>query len=146
MQRDMAVMAESKLREAIEVDATYAPGRLLLARLSIEQGKLNDAEAQFRKVLEVQAWNDEATLGLAEVQVRRGGPAALAAAEQQLAPLLASRSDWPRARYVNGLLHETRGDSAKAAAEFKAATELLLREAETHTPIASSQPPTPDDG
>lgn len=132
VERDIQPLAEKQFREAIEADATFTTARLLLARLLLTQEKFDEAEAEYRAVIKSQPRDEDAALGVIEVKIRRPpqSPNALDEAQKELATLLATRADWPRARYVKGLLLEVRGDTAGAAAEYRAAAESMLREAE----------------
>jgi len=143
VQRGMDSMAEQKFREAVAADGDFAPAHLALGAFLLRHDRLDDAEREFRAVLERRSSDDDAALGVIEVQVRRGG-AALDVAADALRPILVRRHDWPRARFVNGLLLEARGDQSAAAAEFKSAAEMLLRQAETSSTAESAPSPAPD--
>jgi hypothetical protein len=121
-------MAEARYTEAL----VLAPGNLEatigLASLKSRLGKLDEAEALFREVLKSQAESVEASLGIAELNLSRGGEA-LARAEADLKALLESHPKLPRGHYLLGRLHEVRGRFQDAAAEYRAAVELLLKKA-----------------
>lgn len=64
--------AESLLREALVYDSGEHVARLALANLLLEEGKLPDAEKNYRQVLSASPDNPDALGGLANVLVRQG--------------------------------------------------------------------------
>jgi tetratricopeptide (TPR) repeat protein len=73
MRRGLDEMAAEKYREALEMDPRSAEAHLDLGMLLMKHQRLAEAEAQFRAVLKDQPNSMQASLGLAFVQVLRGG-------------------------------------------------------------------------
>lgn len=117
--------AEGRYTESLATDPACLPARLGRASLLLRQGRLAEAEADFRRALEARPNLAEVELGLAEVCVRRGGDC-LAEAEGTVQRIMESDPGNAHAHYLMGLLHEGRGETAAAAADYRKAAELLL--------------------
>jgi tetratricopeptide (TPR) repeat protein len=118
-------MAEARLMEALAMERDNARGRLALGRLRMRQGRIEEAEAQFRRVLELQPGSFEGSLWLARAQITRGG-ADLDAAEQAVRAALEKDPSSPMAHYLLGLIHDQRGHWKEASGAYRAALEQLL--------------------
>ena len=125
VRRGLPDVAAEKFVEALELAPSYAPARLGLGGLHLRAGRLAEAELEYRTALAEEASSVDGRLGLAYVQVLRGGEE-LGEAETILREVLASNPGEPRARYLMGMVHEQRGDPEAAAASFRKAAELLM--------------------
>jgi len=135
--RRMPGLAVDKYKEAIEVDPSYTPARVGLGMLHVNEGRLADAELEFRAVLEVTPDLPDAAVGLAYVQSLRGGDE-LEEAEKRLRAVLATTPDQPLGLYVLGLIQEQREEYAEAAASFRASAEALMQR--QHAGITRKEP------
>ena len=82
-------------RDGLAAHPTYVSGRVVLGRALLEQGALEEAEAEFRRVLELAPDNLLALRTLGEIQQRRradAGGLVLAALEGWLARIVADRA------------------------------------------------------
>jgi Tfp pilus assembly protein PilF len=100
--------------------------------LLLRRQRLADAESEFRQVLQARPNSMQASLGLAFVQVMRGG-GELDQAEKTVRDLAARNPNEPRVHYLMGLINEQRGKSQDASASFKKAAQLLLEIGEGHS-------------
>ncbi len=118
-------IAELRFKEAIALVPGHVGATLGLGELMLKQNKLPDAERYFRSLLAGAPESVDALVGIATVQVRRGGDD-LAAAETTLKPVIEKNPKLPKARFLIAQIHELRGDIPGAMAEYKVAAELLL--------------------
>ncbi len=118
-------MAEARFREAVQLMPGYEPARLALGEQYRTGGKIDDAEAQFRAILDENPDSVAGALALARVQIDRGGDS-LNQAEATIRAVLARLPETPRAHYQLGLIYESRGYLFAAAASYRKAAELLL--------------------
>jgi peroxiredoxin len=125
----MEDLAAEKYAEAIRLDPQNLSARLGLGELSLRRRRLPEAEAQFRTVLRSEPESADAGIGLAFVQLLRGG-SELDEAEATVRKVLARNPSQPRAHYLMGLIFEQRHKTEDAAASFRKAAELLLERAE----------------
>jgi len=123
--RGLDEMADEKYQEALSLWPQSVEARLGLGRLNLHRNRIADAEKQFRAVLATNPNIVEATLGIAYVQMVRGGNE-LAEAERLVREVLDRDDSQPRAHYLLGRISEARGKAAEAAASYKRAAELLL--------------------
>jgi len=125
MRRGMLDLASEEFTKALELAPGYVPARLGTGALLLRQGRLADAEIHFRAVLKANPESVEAALGLAQVQVLRGG-SEIDAAEELMQGVVARNPDEPRAFYLLGTIHEMRDEHQEAAESFRTAAELLM--------------------
>ncbi len=125
MRHGMYEMAEARFTEATSLVPGNEGAMLGLGELMIAQDRLDEAEPLFRSVLVAHPDSADAVIGIASVQLRRGGDG-VASAQASIESLIEKDPSQPRARYVMGLIYERLGNTSSAAAEFKAAAELLL--------------------
>lgn len=118
-------LAIDKYHEALKADAKYVPAMIGLGRDAIQQHHLAEAEQQFRAALAVQPGSAESALGLAYVQMMRGGEE-LPKAERAVRSLIAERPSDPEAHYLLARICEQSGRTKDAAASFRKCAELLL--------------------
>jgi tetratricopeptide (TPR) repeat protein len=123
--RGLDEMAAEKFHEALQLDPQNPSIHLDLGMLLLRRQRLADAESEFRQVLQSKPNSMQASLGLAFVQVTRGG-GELDQAENSVRDLLARNPKEPRVHYLMGLINEQRGKSQDASASFKKAAQLLL--------------------
>jgi tetratricopeptide (TPR) repeat protein len=123
--RGLPELAEEKYFEALELSPAYVPARLGLGGLYLRGGRLAEAELEFRTVLGGEPKSLDARIGLAYVQVLRGG-AETGEAETMLRGVVAGNPAEARAHYLIGLIHEQRDELDEAAASFRTAAELLM--------------------
>jgi tetratricopeptide (TPR) repeat protein len=122
--RGMHSLAEAEYRLSLDL-ADLTSARLGLGDLLIRLGRLDEAEEQFRAVLNAHPKSLEATIGFAHVYVLRGGDE-LHRAEELALKVIERSPNRPRAHFVLGLVHEERGDAQTAAGSYRKAAELLL--------------------
>jgi len=127
--RGMDDAAMEKYAEAIKLDADPPAPHVELGILHLKHRRLAAAEAEFRVVLNDRPAFTEALLGIAFVQVQRGG-AELGLAERTVRGVLAANPSLPRAHYLLGLVQEQQGKAEDAAASFKKAAQFLLERTE----------------
>jgi peroxiredoxin len=123
--RGLDELAAEKYAEVLELDPQHLQARIELGMLLLKHRRLPDAENQFQGVLAIDPSSMQASLGLAFVQVLRGGDE-LEEAQRRVAEVLARSPLEPRAHYVQGLIHEQRSRPEPAAASFKRSAQLLL--------------------
>jgi Tfp pilus assembly protein PilF len=117
--------AETRYGEALALEPKNAPARLGLGSLMLRQDRTTDAEPFFRSVLADDLLNVEAMLGLAIVDIKKGGDH-VNDGEAAAKRALERTPNSPKAHYVLGRAHESRGDAGKAAEEYRKAAELLM--------------------
>jgi tetratricopeptide (TPR) repeat protein len=117
--------AETRYTEALAASPGHAGAKIGLGELMLRLERLPEAESLFRSVLAADPASVDAALGLAAAQLRRG-PDGVTEAEASVKRVLEKDPSQPRAHYLYGQVHERRGDTGRAAAEFKRAAELLL--------------------
>lgn len=127
--RGLDQMAIEKYREALALASDQPAAHVELGMLLLKGKQLAEAEAQFREVLSKQAGDAQAAMGLATVQITRGG-AELTEAERTVRDVLARNPSNPRAHYLLGLIGEQRGKLEDAAASFKKSAQLQLERGE----------------
>jgi len=138
VQRGMPEMAENEYRLAIEVDPQNIAARLALARLLLNRAAIDEAEAHLRNALAADAESTDAALGIAEIDVARGGDA-LEEAQTITTAIIAREPENARAYYVNGLIAEKCGDAAAAMQSFKEAATLLFAERQRAAWLSSDE-------
>jgi len=121
-------LAEEKFRQAIDLDPAAPAPRLALGEFLLDRSRLDEAGAWFRSVPEGRRESIDARLGLARVCAAQSPPD-LEEAEQLVRAVLEGMPDLARAHYAMGLIHERRGDAIAAAASYRRAAELLMRQA-----------------
>ena len=121
----VGLCAEGRFGEALTIEPKNTAARLGLGNLMLRQDRTADAEPFFRSVLADEALNVDALLGLAIVDIKKGGDH-VGAGEAAARKALERTPNSPRAHYVLGRAHEARGDAGKAAEEYRKATELLF--------------------
>lgn len=117
--------AETRYGEALALEPKNTPARLGLGSLMLRQDRTTDAEPFFRSVLADDPLNVEAMLGLAIVDIKKGGDH-VNDGEAAAKRALERTPNSPKAHYVLGRAHESRGDAGKAAEEYRKAAELLM--------------------
>lgn len=118
-------IAEARFKEALALVPGHVGATLGLGNLMLKQGKLAEAETSFKALLASNSESQDALIGIATVQVRRGGDD-IVAAEKTLKPVLDKNPKLARARFLMGQIREARGDLPAAMAEYRTAAELLL--------------------
>ena len=118
-------MAEARYTEATSLVPGHIGATLGLGELMLRQNRLTDAEPLFRSVLAVHPDSVDAALGIASVQLKRGGDD-LPKAEAGVKAIIDKDPTQARARYLMGQIHEQRGEFAAAMAEYRKVAELLL--------------------
>jgi tetratricopeptide (TPR) repeat protein len=118
-------MAEARYTEALALSPGHTGAKLGLGDLMLRQDRLSDAEPLFRSLLAANPESLDAALGIASVQVKRGG-AEVEKALTSVRALVEKNPNQPKARYLLGQIYERQGDCTKAAAEYKRAVELML--------------------
>ena len=118
-------MAEARYTEATTLVPGHVGATLGLGDLMLRQGRLAEAEPLFRSALASDPKSPEAALGVAAVQIRRGGED-VAKAEGALKAILEKDPAQPRAWFLMGQVHERRGDPAGAMSDYRKAAELAL--------------------
>lgn len=111
-----------KLRRAVELDGDVPPSvRLLFAQVLLNQGGLDEAEAQLRHLIARNQANDWAHLGLARIAVARDRPRE---ALGDVYRVVVSRS-CPKAGYtLLAQVHRRLGNAKEEAAALRSAAEL----------------------
>jgi Tfp pilus assembly protein PilF len=127
--RHLEEMAAEKYAEAIKLDPHQMDAHLEMGKLLLKRRGLAEAEKHFRLVLANQPGSVEGVLGLAFVQMLRGG-GETDEAERAVRTVLAKNASQPRAHYLLGLILERRGQMDRAAASFKRAADLLMERSE----------------
>ncbi|MCA9285374.1 MAG: tetratricopeptide repeat protein [Phycisphaerales bacterium] len=117
--------AEARFAEAMAIQPGHVAAKLALADLMLRQDRDADAEAIFRSVLTAHPDSTDARLGIAAVQIKRGGDE-LESAQRTLAEMVAKDPNLPKARYLLGRAYEQTGNIPAAAIEYRRAAELLL--------------------
>jgi tetratricopeptide (TPR) repeat protein len=112
--------AISELRRAVELDGKTEP-RLRLGNVLILQGQFDEAEAEFRRVLERDANNPWAQLGLGQALHGRGLDSESRAPLESAAGNPATAKT---ARLLLGEVHQRLGDRAAATREAQTAAKL----------------------
>ena len=123
--RGFAELALARYRQALEVDAGFAPARIGMARCLLDLNRLPEACEQLQKVLQADKNHVEANLLMAWVEIRRGGEE-LASAQWRLNWLLTTHPSHPQANYLMGLVCESQGEKDHALEHYKKAAQLLL--------------------
>jgi thioredoxin-like negative regulator of GroEL len=118
-------MAEARFTEATKLSPGHTGATLGLGELMLRQDRLADAEPLFRSVLTARPASLDAVLGIAAVQVKRGGDD-LAKAEASLNAVIEKDPGHARARFLLGQVFERRGDASRAMNEYKQAAEIAL--------------------
>ncbi|HZU21977.1 MAG TPA: rhomboid family intramembrane serine protease [Terriglobales bacterium] len=128
LQRGAALLEEKKpadaireLETSVQVRPTYLPARFELARAYSEQQQWSAAEAQLKRVLELDPRNEDAYAGLAWV-LQKSGDAAQARAT--LLKLLRIDAQSPAGHFGLGNLEFDAGDYRRALQEFTATAQL----------------------
>lgn len=117
-------LAEARFTEAGTLVEGHFGAALALGELMLRRDRLQEGERAFRSILVSHPDSQEAALGLAAVQIRRGDE--LAQADSIVQTLVEKNPSQPRARYLRGRLLEIKGDVPGAAAEYRKAAELML--------------------
>lgn len=117
--------AEARYGEALTLEPKSTPARLGLGGLMLRQDRATDAEPFFRSVLSDEPQNVDAILGLAMVDIKKGGDH-VNDGEAAAKRALERTPNSAKAHYVLGRAHEARGDAGKAAEEYRKAAELLM--------------------
>jgi len=107
-------------RAAERADGTQAP-RSRLAEALLEQGRLDEAEAAFRQVLQAEPGSARARMGLARLAFRRGP---LAQSGNDLARLIQTEGCKKAARLLLAEVYQRRGDASRAEQERSVAAGL----------------------
>jgi tetratricopeptide (TPR) repeat protein len=64
--------SEEEYRAALEISPGYSEARIGLAKVLLEQGRLDDAEGELREAVRFNPWSAEARLGMGLVAIWRG--------------------------------------------------------------------------
>jgi thioredoxin-like negative regulator of GroEL len=124
MQEGLFGWAASRYNEACLLDLQSTPAALGAGAAMLRLHQYDDADERFAGVLSWAPECLEAQLGLAEVELRRGGDAARV--EELLRRIVEVSPTHARAHLLLGEVLERRGDAAGAAASFRRAAELAL--------------------
>lgn len=118
-------LAQDKYREALAVEPGYLPAFIGLGHRALQLRQLAEAEKHFQAALSLDATSTGAVLGLAQVEVLRGGDE-LPRAEERVRALLAIRPTEAQAQYLLGYICEQSGRTQDALTAYRRAAELLL--------------------
>lgn len=118
-------MAEARYREALALAPGHVGASLGLGDLLTRCNRLDEAASLFRSVLDAHPDSQEAAMGIAAVQIKRGGDE-LAAAETALNSVIEKNPKQPLAHYLRGQVLELRADIGGAMVEYRRAAELML--------------------
>lgn len=127
VRRHSPEMAIEKYQEALDLDPLLTSAHIGLGTLRLSQNQLTKAEGHFSSALELESQSIEASIGLAYVLTLRGFEE-LERAEDLLLAALSREPNHGRAHYLLGLIHDQRGDLAKAVTSYKKAAEILMSE------------------
>ena len=137
-------VAQARYAEALELAPGNVAAQLGLADLLLRQERLDDAEPLYRSLLVNDPDSLDAHLGMATLQIRRGGDQ-LPLAERALRNLLAKDDGleprMARVHFALGQWYETRNDTAGAMLAYRRAAELAI-ERSSH-PVGTHAPPAP---
>ncbi len=125
VRRGFDELALERYRQALELDTTFTPARIGMARCLLELNRLPEAYEQLQKVLQADKDHVEANLLMAWVEIRRGGEE-IASAKWRLNWLLTTHPSHPQANYLMGLVCEKQGEKDRALEHYKKAAQLLL--------------------
>jgi len=120
--------SRKSLERAIELDATYFPAALTLAKIDMQNGAFDAAKRRFEKILEKDSNNPQALVALAQVRSEMNAPASEVV--QLLNKAISGNPTNVECRLSLIRFYLSRGDAAKAAA--------VAQEAQTaipHNPI-----------
>lgn len=128
MRHKLLDLAEARFTEATTLSPGHRGATLGLGTLMLRRGKLDDAERLFRAVVQSapESASIEGQLGLAEVLITRAGDANIAKAEAALKSIIDKDPRQAAARYLMAQIHEARGNTPAALAEYKQAAALAL--------------------
>lgn len=118
-------MAEARYTEATKLVPGHVGATLGLGDLMLRQGRLAEAEPLFRSVLASRPDSLEAALGLAAVQLKKGGDD-VQKAEATAKAIIEKNPTEPKAHFLMGQIRERQGDIPGAMSEYRKAAELLL--------------------
>lgn len=124
MQAGLFGWAASRYSEACLLDPQNTAAALGAGAAMLRLRQLDDAQEKFTAVLTWTTECPEAELGLAEVELRRGGDTARA--EAQVRQVIDASPTYAAAHMLLGEILEKRGDTAGASASFRRAAELAL--------------------
>lgn len=127
LQRGLDTTAEEEFREALKLAPDLIGAQLGLGEALLNQKRYSEAKQQFDSVLRSEPDSPEALIGLAFVYAAPGADD-LDKAQRTAQEIIRKHPSQARAHFVLGLVHEQRGRMAEAAACFKAAAELLLKQ------------------
>lgn len=119
-------LAEARYAQALRIAPGHTGAKVGLGELMLRQDRVDDAEPVFDSVLAGEPDSIDAALGIAVVQIRRGGQG-LGKAEASVRGILGRNPTHARAHYLMGQVQEKKGDTAQAAQEYRKAAEILLR-------------------
>ncbi len=125
MKRGYTSLALERYREALQIDESYLPAKVGVARCLVKMNLLLDAMTELQEILKVEADHVEATLIIAQVEIMRGGDG-IEEAKTRLQRLLALHPDHPEADYLMGMVCETQGQVDHAMGYYKKAANRLL--------------------
>lgn len=118
--------ARQEFERALAIDERSAEAMNNLGRVALLDGKGSEAESWFRRAIAANPRVAEAYFNLEELERNRGRPTeALAALESLESTVAGAGQAWaPAIAYRRGLLHQSRGDTARAREELSRAIRL----------------------
>ena len=125
MRRNYTQLALKQYLEALELDNTYVPARIGMARCFIKLHLLPEAFEQLQKVLQTDADNIEANLVMSQVEISQGGEG-ITAGKLRLQRILTLNPSHPEANYLMGTVCEIQGEIERALNHYKKAAEFLI--------------------
>lgn len=131
--RGMTAMAESQYGDVLELEPDLVAARVGLGQLMLADGRPEAAREHFEHALAVDTGSSRAAIGLAECLLESDA-LATDQAEVLTRRVLAREPNSARAHFLQGLIHERRGEGEPALRAYKRAAAILLRHAYEDSP------------
>jgi putative PEP-CTERM system TPR-repeat lipoprotein len=131
------IAARKNFDKALEVNPTFLPAVTALASLDVDDNKPDEARRRFEAAIVKEPGNEQAYLGLADLQGRTGSKPEVVAATLQRAVAANPQAVNPRLALVEFYLRERNPKSALLAAQGAAAA--LPNEPRVQSALASAQ-------
>ncbi|MBL1216086.1 MAG: hypothetical protein D8M59_01170 [Planctomycetes bacterium] len=124
--RDLQEAAIKKYGEALQRVPDLEAAHIGLGNVYLMAEKPDEAEKHFASAFKSNTGSVKARLGLARVNLQRGG-INLEVARRYAESVLADHPEDPDGHFVMGMIHEQQSDIRAAAAEYRLAAELLFK-------------------